>query len=39
MKKKTKAKLYAKVYKGKVYTGYNKDLLNELILSLKLKNI
>lgn len=38
MKKKTKAKLYARFYKGKVYTGYNKDLLNDLIFSLKLQN-
>lgn len=36
MKKKTKAKLHKIVYKGRLYTGYNKDLLKDLILGKRL---
>lgn len=36
-KKTKKAKLYKMVYRGKIYTGYNKDILIDYIISLKLK--
>lgn len=36
-KKTKKARLYKMVYHGKVYTGYNKDILIDYIISLKLK--
>lgn len=36
MKKKKQAKLYKIVYKGRLYTGYNKALLKDLILGLRL---
>lgn len=32
---KKRVKLYARVYKGKVITGYNKDMLVEYINTLK----
>lgn len=35
-KRKTKARLYKIVYKGRLYTGYNKALLKDLILGLRL---
>lgn len=31
-----KAKLHKIVYKGRLYTGYNKDLLKDLILGKRL---
>ena len=39
MRNKTKkVKLYARIINGKVVTGYNKDLLDELVLSIKRLN-
>lgn len=38
MKKKTKAKLYARIINGKVVTGYNKGLLVEYAFMSKLSN-
>lgn len=35
--KKPVNKLYKMVYKGKVYTGYNRDILVDFIMGLKLK--
>lgn len=37
-KRKKKAKLYARYINGKIYTGYNKDLLDDLVLSIKKNN-
>ncbi len=35
-KKLSKAKkVYKMIYKGRIYTGYNKDLLRDMILKLK----
>lgn len=38
MSKTKKAKLYKMIYKGRIYTGYNKVMLMDYILSLKLKD-
>lgn len=36
MKRKKKAKLFKIVYQGRLYTGYNKNLLKDLILGKRL---
>lgn len=38
MKKKTKAKLYARIINGKVVTGYNKRLLDNMVFTSRLSN-
>ena len=35
MRKKKQVKIYKIVYNGRIYTGYNKDLLKDMLLKLK----